>query len=468
MATAAGRNNFSVQGRDIAAYFTGDSAQVYPRVNGWTATKPIVEERQWIAMSSISANPGSSSFFEIGRPCDGSREWYVEFDRAAGTYTQSSGGLTGGPPATTLAGTVYTPPWSEDWELYSAIDYYTVSYNNKFVFIRKGEQLLHDVMNGLYCTENERTELAKMQNGFLSIEERQARFARAQNKIKGPLQVPWRKITKSFIHIATPNKVRIDIYWLPDNKCIHQPLSTGTVSGVRSNVNLVLDGYHMLEEDRGNLYFDIYGGSVPYKLKTMDIEYEWNAPFTAAVGTQNTDAKFTLISRNLKNNCIFLRAVLRYQDNVDNPQCLDRQKELPIRTLVLEDQGRQVTVSFSGLGASPYNNSQSFMLSTENTKAFPHAHPGSLLYYIKFCPPEFVMHSEDNCFGSRTISKYTNPGFTITYNASFNTVNPFTDVSAVQIPSTSMTLTRMYFSLWSYCHQIIVMAQSDFRRILNI
>jgi len=441
-------------GRDTAVPFTGINP-VFPRVNHYTATKPVVEERISIPTSSITNTAGSFSYFEVGRQFDGGREWHIEYDRAAGTYTAAN-----------------TVPFFEDWEIYARINYVQILYNNKVVWLKKGEQMLEDMLNGWYLTSiqghHERAAFAQLQNGGLSILERQQRFVTAQTKLKAPLQVPWRHIHKSLIHLALPNKLRVEVYWNTDNQCVHQPLSTGTTVGAMTNLNLIIEAHHYLEEDRGKLYYDIYDGKMPYQIKTVDWEYEWRYGWIASVVGGNADASQNMIIRNLRNNSIGLSFKLQYQDHVDSAQTLDRQKPLPLRSVELDDQGRQVTVVFNTIGLSPTANSQSLMLNFENTKSFPNATPGSLLYFIKFCPPEYVIASEHNCFGSRNISKYSNPSVTIHYNSSINSVMPFPDFSAIQVPSGSVTLTKMYLTVTSYIHQLIFMGQSDFRRFLLV
>ncbi len=441
-----GRSNFSVQGRDIAAPFIGDTP-VYPRTNNYSATKPIVEERMELPTSSITNTAGSFSYFEIGRPMDCSREWYIQYDRAAGTNTSGD------------------TPYFEDWEVYSSIQDYRIIYNNKIVWSRKGEQLIEDMKNGWYLeSDKELTGWAALQNGMLTVKERQARFLQAQTGLKAPMQLPWRHIHKSLPHLALPNKIRVEIWWNTDNQCVHQPATSGVVVGAKTNLKLVQDTYHLLENERGKLYYQIYDGTLPYQIKTIDHEYEWRYGWTATTGTANADATVTLTIRNLRNNAVAIRAKLQYQDHVDVAQALDRQKEIPIRDIVFNNQGKPVTVSASARGGSSQQNSQSLLLHRDNLKRFPKAAPGSLLYYVAFCPDEYVTASEHNCFGSRTISKYANPDCKITYNASFNSVMPFADMAAAQSPAYSVSLTRMYLTLTSYVHQIIYMGQSDFRR----
>jgi len=446
----SGRSNFAQQGRDVAAFTVG-MTPVYARTNAYGTTKPIVEERFELATSSVTNVPGSYSYFEIGRQWDGSREWYLRYDRTAGTYTSG-----------------YDAPYFEDWEIYSQIAYVQVIYNNKVVWLKKGEQLIDDMMDGLYCDADERGGFAKQQNGMLSLGERQARFGLAMTHMHAPLQLPWRSIKKSLIHVALPNKIRLEVYWNSNNQCVHQPLSTGTVPGTIQNLYLITDAYHMLEEDRASHYYAIYNGEKPYQIKTTDWEYEWRYGFTAASQNANTDYKIVIPIRNLRNATYAIKAKLQYQSHIDNPQTLDRQKQLPIRTMYLDDQGKNVTTFFNARGGSAYQNSQSLMLDTDNVKAFPHAAPGSILNFVKFCPNEFVLDSENNCYGSRTISKYSNPDMTIIYNSSFNVTMPYPDVSVIQNPIGTVSLTMMYVTLISYIHQLVYQGQSDFRRFLLV
>lgn len=462
----SGRANMSVMGRDVAAAFTGE-ADIYPRRNDYQAVAPVVEERQTLATSSTSNVLGSMSYFEFGRPFDLSREWYIAYDRAAGTssYLQTVGQTVN--TYIDANGQVWpaTPGYFEDYEIYSTIDYARIVYNNKPVWEKKGEQMLEDVQTGAYCTKEERSALAALQNGQLTVGERQVRFQQAQTQMTAPLQMPWRFLHKTLVHTALPNKIRLEIYWKTANQCIHQA-GNGVTPGAITNLNLVIDATHLLEARRKQLYNDIYNGSMPYQIKTTDWEYEWRYGWTATTGVANTDASQTLLIRNLRNNTYAISAKLQYQDMVDVPACLDRQKALPIRSIVLDDQGKNVTISFVTKGQQPYSASQSLLLHADNVKAFPNAAPGSLLYYIKFCPNEYVLASEHNCYGARTIAKYSNPDCKITYNLSYNTVNPYPDLAVAQYPPTTPSYTKMYLTLTSYIHQLIYQGKSDFRRYL--
>ena len=109
-------------------------------------------------------------------------------------------------------------------------------------------------------------------------------------------------------------------------------------------------------------------------------------------------------------------------------------------TFWLEDNGMQITDFFVLDDYSKY---------LENARAYPGMEPGNWpIMMLNLCPPDLVLASEDDCFGSRCISKYNNPEFVCSW---VNTV-----------PNNAM-----YLDIWALTHQIIIQHKGDFRKFLQ-
>ncbi len=83
----------------------------------------------------------------------------------------------------------------------------------------------------------------------------------------------------------------------------------------------------------------------------------------------------------------------------------------------------------------------------ENARAYPKMEVGAWNYcMLNLCEPELVMGSDDDCFGSRAISKYNNPELVITWTAA-------TD--------------PLYLDVYALVHNVFVQHMGDARRFLQ-
>ena len=110
-------------------------------------------------------------------------------------------------------------------------------------------------------------------------------------------------------------------------------------------------------------------------------------------------------------------------------------QDLPQLTFLLEDNGTQITDFFVLDNYSKY---------LENARAYPGMEPGNWpVMMLNLCPPDLVLASEDDCFGSRCISKYNNPEFVCSW------VNTTANAA-------------MYLDIWALTHQILIQHKGDF------
>lgn len=463
MSSNSGRSQLANQSRDIAGIFYDNPRQIYNLVNGFSTTAPLVEERQtWSTVNVTNAYGNTTRWLVDGR-MDFSKEWYVTVTRTAGTH----------PVVTTHQN---SPSFALDFEGYTMIDTYSIIYNNKVVYSKTGEQMKDDARE-IY-TPKELSAIGELVNGNLSQVQRQNRFALAQTMVI-PLQMPWRLRENALFHRALPADIVLEVKWQTADRIFHQSIPAGTtVSGattvlptLSATCTLTLDTVHILEAARSAYFKTILDSPAPmWSLKTIEREYQMrDNPGAKTAGTANADDSRTIKIPNIRGNVFRLRVKLRYQQWVDNPRLLSDQL-LPIRSIVLKDQNKEQTTVFSYV--NNYNGSTgepSLPIYIDNVCRFPKSPVGWFNHTIAFCPNEFVLASERNCFTMRTFNKFANPEIYVLYNTSLHTTCPVPDYSALQYPqTTTLDKTLVYFDVIADEHQIILQHKGDFRRLMRI
>jgi len=363
-----------------------------------------------------------------------------------------------------------------DFEGYSSIDNVRFYYSNKMFHEVYGERLIKRLFKEK--SPQIRENAAKLQFGFLSDVERgcpngaiagaggtancvlPAAFNLGNNNSTNALttitwtadlMVPWENINKRIPMVVMPNKIRVEVQLKPLSKFCRSSSGSDTfTTAALSQAALRCYYTHHPQEQRTDLYNHV-NTERGVVLKTATDEYHMRESVAGAASGAYT---FRLKTKNLKNATIAIEPVLRMQQNVDNSaaQFLDLWNwQIPAR-FWMEDSGSQIVVkqetNDGNTAGLPIDYNQRIV----NGRCWPNGIQGLNLPILPFVEPQFVEPSENDCFGSRNMSKYNNPEFIIQWDAG--------------TPATVNSDRSMYLDLWARIHNALIYHRGDIRKFL--
>ena len=255
------------------------------------------------------------------------------------------------------------------------------------------------------------------------------------------LPIPWRKYDRTLGIIAFPNILYCKIYWKAQALFLRG--ANNDHATTFSDVYLRSHFVHLEEPDRKTVFYEV-NSDRGHVFKTLTQEYEIEKD--GAITTKNVSIRL----ENIKNSVVELRAYIR-KATWDTQSTLETFEYKWPASMVLEDGNQAVTNTWTIV---PY------MQQVVERKAYPLA-SGDYIPTIYFCPPEFVDNSEDNCYGSRLVSKYNTPTIKLNFEGTTGTSGTPTDVL-----STSGTAYAVKITLEADVHNVLIQRKGDFRRFL--
>lgn len=413
-----GRSNLVVneRGPDVNWFAGGQNLFKHRQ---WYRSKNHVEEKFDLTPEQAGLAYGTTHVFEIDKRGD------VLFDseliKTRGALTQTGG----------------TFVRFSDYEAYRDIKEVRVIYNNKIAHRVTGERLLRYVMEE--NTQDERDSIAALTLGEKTAAERNTLAASGATTVV-KLRFPWRKFFKGIAMIALPNKIRVEVEFnaLQDICEFDGSSPACTLSALKLRCHFV----HLKQEDRNALYQQVNMGK-GIIFKGNSVEFHQKEPIVAP-GVSGGFYSYRLRLRNIRNAVYELTGIIRQQRFVDVGSTRNLlSHEYPSRWR-LEDNNTAVTDTVEFVDSAAGFNFGEYK---DNTEAHPNHKKGMKYLKMFFCPKQYIEKSEDDCYGSRNISKYNNPEIVIEWDS---------------FPDTN----NRYLELEGEIHNLWIQNKGDFRRYL--
>lgn len=413
-----GRSNLVVneRGPDVNWFAGGQSLFKHRQ---WYRSKNHVEEKFDLTPEQSTLAYANTHVFEVDKRGD------VLFDceliKTRGALTQTGG----------------TYKRFSDYEAYRDIKEIRVIYNNKIAHRDTGDRLLRYAMEEL--SQEDRDAAAALALGEKTVAERNTLSASAATTVV-KLRFPWRKFFKGLAMIALPNKVRIEVEFDSlANICEYDGTSpTCSITALKLRCHFV----HLKQEDRTALYQQVnMGKGIIFKGSSVEFHNRETVGSGAEEGAAYTQR---LRLRNIRNAVYELTGIIRLKSSVDTATTRNLSlQEFPSRWR-LEDNGTAVTDTIEFDDSTAGHNFGEYH---DNQIAHPNHKKG--LKYLKmfFCPKQYVEKSEDDCYGSRNMSKYNNPEIVIEWDS-------YPDAA------------ERYLDLEAQIHNLWIQQKGDFRRYL--
>lgn len=387
---STGRSNLLVNGYGTSIPFYAIGKYLYQKLP-WPTTANYVEEYFDITANGSTHTRGSHSVIEIDRRGDLMQDAYLHFARAlfaSGTNMEAV-----------------------DWEGAMSIEKIVVMYNNKQVYTVRGEKLVLDYLEK--TSTQERESEARLCLGDMSVSDRKASALIAQSDIWVNLRFPWRKINKTVDMVGLPNKIRVEIYWKPIAE-VCKSTSGAVTGGAISDVYLRTKFIHLPESQRIQ-NFNKTQSETGVRVKMLSFEEHRRVSHTVT-GSTASSTRFEL--RNIRNDVVIIRSLVRWNDNVTNFLFLNPLNFLAHK-LQINDNGSNVTKEFNYYEeTTSHETTPAFHKFKETSEMFPTQEVGMNIGKIAFCSNKLVGASEDGCYGSRNIGRYNNPEIVVSWDAS--------------------------------------------------
>jgi hypothetical protein len=410
-----GRSNLNKNERGISTNFFGNYDPFQERE--WVKGKNTIRELFDITPINTNSARGGLTSIEIDKRGDRLGKMFLSFQVAP---------ITGGIPV--------------DYEGPNSIDNIIFYYANKPFHQLYGEQLTHETI--LRPDIQARSALNVQEGGNLSLMER-TRAAATTRTFFVDLKVPWAKLKKQLRMVALPNKIRMDIQWNLQSKVIQDAVSgTTATGGLISTVFCRCEFTHRKSMDRDREFQQVHAQPLNWKYWSYEFHRRENVNANASTGLVNP-VKIQL--RNIKNDSVQIYATLRNQSDVDqttsgtvNPYNF---LDFTGMQFWLEDNGTQIT---------DYWTLDKYARYIETGRAYPGHEPGTWNFMvINLVQPEMLLASEDDCYGSRCISKYNNPTFCVQWTNGGGGNN------------------ALWLDIWSLTHNIMIQHKGDLRKFLQ-
>lgn len=402
-----GRSNLVVNERGPDVNWFGGGQDIYAN-RQWYRTKNTIEEQFDMDVVSNGYAYGQTHVFELDKRGDKLHEIDLVVNRGALSVSGGSGN---------------TYSRFQDWEGYRNIKEIRVIYSNKTFCKLYGEKQLREVLEETPAPL--RNTLAAEALGQKTVAERNALAAASNIVTIVKLRVPWRKISKGLAMIALPNKLRIEVE-LAALTDICQYDGTGVTPACTVNsVKLRTHYVHMKQEDRTALFQKVMAKGIYNKICTG--EYHWKEIVAA------NQTKFPLRLRNIRNASYRIVGHMVAQSSIDSASSRDFSAYILPARIYMTDNGTAVTDTVECNDAT---NNFNYNLLNKRI-AHPNHKSGLNTFELYFCPKQFVEKSEDDCYGSRNISKYNNPEFVLEWDATSPSVASYlyltSDIHNIQI-----------------------------------
>jgi len=390
-----GRSNLVVNERGPDVNWFSGGQDIYAN-RQWYRTKNSIEEQFDLDVVGTGYAFGTTHVFEADKRGDKLLELELICKRGALSVTGGSGN---------------TYSRFQDWEGYRNIKEIRVLYSNKIYCRLYGEKMLREMLEESPAPL--RNTLAAEALGQKTNAERNALAAASNITTIVKLRVPWRKISKGLAMIALPNKLRIEVDIAPLTEICQYDGTGYSPACTLTNLKLRCHYVHLKQEDRTALFQQVMSKGIMTKISTG--EYHWK---------ENIDANLTSFPfrlRNIRNASYRIVGHIIPKSAVDSPASRDFSNNVLPARIYMTDNGTAVTDTVECNDATA-----TFNYNLLNKRlAHPNHKTGMNTFELFFCPKQFVEKSEDDCYGSRNISKYNNPQLVMEWDAGSPSVDSY-------------------------------------------
>lgn len=411
--------------------------------HGFVNAKPYVKQKIEIAASN--SNYGSEIKFDIHQICDLIGCARLSVNQAAGTGTGAYFG---------------------DFQLYSQIDVVEWHYNGQLIQRHSGRNLKKMLQR--QQSEKIRQGEALLQNGFLSVAERKQRFATAQVGLSCDLFPDWADLGNHLPIVQLPTALKCTVRFLPDAKRVRKSQSGSVAIGAISDPKLIIDGVHLLEEERDMLWNRTgHPNGEGWMIKSHQRQEVLREPVTQATVSANALVEHTVKLNQVTNTVYALYMELQYQDCIDNQLCLNPDATIPIYSYHLTNQNVRITDIFYGDVANKDGCSRALGLYIDNAKRFPDRHIGDVENVYAWGWDE--LHQRQRTGGNMggiTGNRLNSLELRYTVNGNYASATPWLDEAALQATATTIDKTKWYITVEAECHQLVFAQGGDLRRYL--
>jgi hypothetical protein len=453
-AADTGASNFTKMVADVLTKFIG-SRDPFPGRPEYDPTISVIEERltrQFNNGATGTRNASSFSEVEVDLPCHIMGEVWLQYARGAVTST-------GGSPVANVRKAGYFL----DHEVYSSIDHVDLMQGSVVAYRISGDR-----MKQLYMSQWAPLQKAAESAGAAALrsDDERKKLAASAQTLTARLIFPWTNNPEAYPFIANLKaKFRIRVYFKPWVQCFHHPGANGVpTGGAITNMNLLFDGYHVKADKLAAIKaIESMGGQA---VKFDDYEAQLSDTFTCTNAASQTR---NLQLQNIRGPVSGFRVYLRHQEHINDARLLAEPYSLPITTLQLLDNNKDVVVvedySKSGYGLVPAN-----LETYDMAVKFPFEGIGAPSYVISWVPKFLLPETlNGNAACLRKVDRYNQLTLRVIFDGDLvNTglARPYVAKTFVDEQTTAgvaLTVENVQLDVWSWTANVFRLVGGAFR-----